>query len=201
MYDDKALVYEILKSHGGFTVAKSTTLTASDDISDLVKQKQLQYPLVGKPVRGRGSHGVKLCRDEETLRAHVGFLFAESPKVIVEEYLSGEEATITVMPPSASKSGRYWALPIVTRFNHSDGIAPYSGFVSVIANSRVVSAKEYARDLAFERVAKECEDVASMLKATAPIRIDVRRFKEVSSFAIFDVNMKPVGIGECAEEI
>lgn len=191
-YDDKALVYEIMKSHDRFTLAKSATLTSSDDLCAVLKSQSLHYPLVGKPVRGRGSHGVKLCKDEETLRGHAQSLLNESSKIIVEEYLDGEEATVTVMPPSGSKPEGYWALPVVTRFNHSDGIAPYNGSVAVTANSRVVQKTEYIADPAYEQAARECEEVAALLKATAPIRIDIRRFKEGSKFALFDVNMKPV---------
>lgn len=200
-YDDKAFVYKIMKSHGGFTIARSATFTASDDLSKLLKEQNFDYPIVAKPVRGRGSYGVKLCKDEEMLRAHAKFLFDESPKIIVEEYLVGEEATVTIMPPAASKPGKYWALPIVTRFNHSDGVAPYNGTVAVTSNSRVVTAGKYSRDPAYERVAKECEELAGLIKATAPIRIDVRRFKEGSSFALFDINMKPVSVINSIEDV
>jgi D-alanine-D-alanine ligase-like ATP-grasp enzyme len=191
-YDDKAIVYEIMKAHGGFTVANSTTLTATDDLFGVIKSKSLRYPLVAKPVRGRGSHGVKLCRDEKALQAHARFLFEESPKIIVEEYLEGEEATVTVMPPSSHNPDGYWALPVVTRFNHSDGIAPYNGSVAVTANSRTVREAESSQDSAYHRASRECEEVAALLRATAPIRIDIRRFTEGSNFALFDVNMKPV---------
>lgn len=191
-YDDKALVNGMMKSRGGLTVATFTTLTASDDISKTLENKNLRFPLVAKPIRGRGSHGVKLCRDEETLQAHVRYLFSESPNIIIEQYLDGEEATVTVMPPSAANPESYWALPIVSRFNHSDGIAPYNGTVAVTTNSRVITRSEYEQDPAYGRASGECEKVAAMLKATAPIRIDIRRFKEGSDFALFDVNMKPV---------
>ena len=198
-YDDKALVYTIMKSHGGFTLAKSATITASDAIPAELKNQKLQYPLVVKPIRGRGSHGVKLCRNEEELQAHARSLFDESPRIIIEEYLNGEEATITIMPPSASKPEGYWALPIVTRFNHSDGIAPYNGSVAVTSNSRVIQKAEYDQDSAYKKAARECEEIAALLRATAPIRIDVRRFKDGSNFALFDVNMKPVSIKDFAE--
>jgi hypothetical protein len=36
--------------------------------------------------------------------------------------------------------------------------------------------------------------VAALIGATAPIRIDVRRFHEASEFALFDINMKPVSL-------
>jgi hypothetical protein len=43
-------------------------------------------------------------------------------------------------------------------------------------------------------VMRESERAAELLGVTAPIRIDVRRFTDApdSSFALFDVNMKPV---------
>ena len=108
---------------------------------------------------------------------------------------------MTIMPPSVSNPEKYWALPIVTRFNHSDGVAPYNGTVAVISNSRVVTAEEYSQDPAYQKVAKECEEIANLLKATAPIRIDVRRFQEGSNFALFDVNMKPVSVTDCLKDV
>lgn len=98
--------------------------------------RHLPYPIVAKPIRGRGSHGVKVCRSPEELAAHAKSLADEDAAVMLEEFLQGEEATVTVMPPNAEKG--YWALPLVSRFNHHDGIAPYNGTVAVTANSRVV---------------------------------------------------------------
>lgn len=158
-----------------------------------LEKLQLPYPVVGKPVRGRGSHGVRVCSSLPELESHIQALFEESPTVMIEEFLSGEEATVTVMPPSKGRD-EYWALPIVTRFNHEEGLAPYNGVVAVTANSRVVSREEEERDGRYGEVARECVGVARLLGVTAPIRIDVRRFKEgrEERFALFDVNMKPV---------
>lgn len=190
-YDDKALVYNIMKAHGNFTLPQSTTIESSSDITSAVRSLGFRFPVVAKPVRGRGSHGVKLCHNEEELEQHANELWRESPKIIIEEYLGGEEGTITVMPPSKSRP-EYWAMPVVTRFNHVDGIAPYNGTIAVTANSRFITKAEAASDSAYRKVAEECEIVAKLLKVTAPIRIDVRRFTKGSSFALFDVNMKPV---------
>lgn len=195
-YDDKALVYDIMKAAGDFTLAKSITTNSGQNVVDAINNANIPCPVVAKPVRGRGSHGVKLCQTEKELHAHATSLFNQAPKIIIEDYLSGEEATVTVMPPSAAKP-QHWALPAVTRFNHEDGIAPYNGIVAVTANSRVVTKEEEAADPAYERAARECERVARSLKVTAPIRIDVRRFEEGSAFALFDINMKPVGYPSC----
>jgi D-alanine-D-alanine ligase-like ATP-grasp enzyme len=123
---------------------------------------------------------------------HAQALFKESPSIMVEEYLAGEEATVTVMPPTR-RGGIYWALPVVTRFNHINGVAPYNGAVAVTANSRAITAAEGSQ-ASYKQVAEECERVAQALAVTAPIRIDVCRFKDSadSKFALFDVNMKPV---------
>ncbi|KIW27833.1 uncharacterized protein PV07_07534 [Cladophialophora immunda] len=187
-YDDKNYVNDFLRKHGGFSMPRSWTLNSTSSLS----LETLPYPIVAKPIRGRGSHGVKVCRNPPDLSAHLSALFKESPIAMLEEYLCGQEATVTVMPPSEDHPD-YYALPLVVRFNHEDGIAPYNGVVAVTANSRVLTPHEEARNPRYQETSKECEDVARLLRVTAPIRIDVRQFTEAtaSKFAIFDVNMKP----------
>jgi hypothetical protein len=188
-YDDKNYVNTFLKSQGTFTMPRSWVVSSSF----CPDMDSLPYPVVGKPVRGRGSHGVKLCRDKSELLAHLDALFKESPIVMLEEFLAGEEATVTVMPPSPYMP-RYSAMPVVVRFNHEDGIAPYNGVVAVTQNSRALSDAEMQRNPRYDQFSDECERMAESLRVTAPIRVDGRRFtnKKDSRFAAFDVNMKPV---------
>ncbi|KAJ5923531.1 D-alanine--D-alanine ligase [Penicillium verhagenii] len=225
-FDDKSFTNDLLRQRGGLTLPKSWTVDdprvapengdeAPASVSGLAQAQQQQvqetldevlsliqegdYPIVAKPVRGRGSHGVKICRDALELGEHVARLFDESPRVLLEEYLTGEEGTITIMPPSQEngfesserRSAGHWALPPVTRFNHVDGIAPYSGKIAVTVNSRAVTAEEMGADPAYANIMQECEVVAGLLGTTAPLRIDIRRFKAGSKFALFDINMKP----------
>lgn len=189
-YDDKNYVNDLLRSKQKFTMPRSWTLDASSNL-DLTS---LPYPMVGKPIRGRGSYGVKVCRNATELQAHVSSLFDESPIMLLEEFLAGEEGTVTIMPPS-TEIPKYWALPIVVRFNHADGVAPYNGVVAVTANSRALSNKEIEANHHYGNIMRQCEDIAELLNVTAPIRIDVRCFREGSEFAAFDVNMKPVSFG------
>ncbi|KAK4934551.1 hypothetical protein LTR66_015583 [Elasticomyces elasticus] len=177
-----------LRALGGFTLPNAWEATAGDDLDALIESIP-NHPIVGKPVRGRGSHGVKVCYGATELKEHIESLLGESPIVLLEEFLAGEEATITVMPPTPDKA-QYWSMPPVTRFNHQEGVAPYNGTVAVTANSRVVSEDEM-HDATYGSVMRQCEGVASLIRATAPIRIDVRRFRPNSEFAIFDINMKP----------
>lgn len=112
---------------------------------------------------------------------------------MLEEYLSGGECTISIMPSSSFNQTRdYWALPIVKRFNHEDGVAPYNGVVAVTQNSKVLTDGEREGDESYGEVVRECVESARLLCIRAPIRVDVRRFREGEKFALFDVNMKPV---------
>lgn len=202
-FDDKSFTNDVLRRHGGFTLPRSWTIddprpnkcedeTLQKTLNDaLASVKPSDYPIVVKPVRGRGSHGVKICRSADDLRDHTAYLFNESPRVLWEEYLKEEEGTITIMPPSEQRD-QHWALPPVTRFNHVDGIAPYSGNVAVTVNSRAVTAQEIESDPAYAIIMRECEAVAGLLQTTAPLRIDIRRFGPGTNFALFDINMKPV---------
>lgn len=186
-YDDKDCVNNLLRRKGVFTMPLAWTYHEVKGESPMYNE--FQYPAVVKPARGRGSHGVKLCRNAAEAKTHCEVLIEEGAgTVMIEEYLAGEEATVTVMPPT-TPGGKYWSLPVVSRFNHKDGIAPYNGVVAVTANSRAIVDSE---DPAYASVQRECEGVAAYLRVTAPIRIDVRRFKPGSKFALFDINMKPV---------
>ncbi|KAI7158601.1 glutathione synthetase ATP-binding domain-like protein [Hortaea werneckii] len=193
LYDDKRYVNDLLRDTGRFTMPRAWTLNkTSSGPSAQVGALKLPYPVVAKPCRGRGSAGVKVCHTPEELAEHAASLYQDSSTIMIEEYLTGEEATITVMPPS-SQNERYWAMPIVTRFNHEGGIAPYNGSVAVTSNSRVVKSDEFTADNAYREAAKECEAAAKMMRVTAPIRVDIRRREDKPSapFVLFDVNMKP----------
>lgn len=187
-YDDKNYVNSLLQRDGRFPMPRCWTIRSGQ--KEAIEYSRLPYPVVAKPARGRGSHGVKVCYDQAQLKAHLDSLAREGlNSIIVEEFLAGEEATVTVMPPGEDGRG-YWSLPVVTRFNHQDNIAPYNGKVAVTSNSRAVL--DPSVDAAYAQVAAECELAAQMLGVTSPIRIDVRRFRKNSAFALFDVNMKPV---------
>lgn len=192
-FDDKEYVNDLLRKDGRFTMPKGWTIESDRGLEAPIERGELVFPIVGKPIRGRGSYGVKVCHSPKELEDHVQTLFKESPRVMLEEYLAGEEATITVFPPSVEEGREdYWASPIVTRFNHEDGVAPFNSIVAVTSNSRVLKAEELEKDLQYQDAARQCEEVARLLQVTSPIRVDIRRYREGSEFALFDINMKPV---------
>ena len=97
-FDDKQWTNAYLAKQDGLTEAfpKAKLFGKGDDIAELV---DMGLPLVAKPIRGRGSHGVTLVKTPEELGKAVKALLEESESILVEEFLGGEEITITVMPP------------------------------------------------------------------------------------------------------
>jgi len=131
---------------------------------------------------------------------------------MLEEYLAGEEATVTVMPPTpSSSSNSYRALPLILRTDHINNILPPNTTVAITYNSHplpsYITTHPTFDTTTYAQILRSCERIASLLRLTAPIRIDVRRhhlssFSSSSSnpdsesenddkFAVFDVNMKP----------
>lgn len=82
---------DMLRATGRFILPRGWTLSQSDELVEQIKSLGLPFPIVAKPIRGRGSHGVKVCHDEKALLEHASSLFAESPMIMIEDYLSGRK--------------------------------------------------------------------------------------------------------------
>ncbi|WP_420145691.1 biotin carboxylase [Sphingobium sp.] len=197
LYDDKFGTNRMLEQ-AGLPVARSFLMArdgrpgvvALADVQAALAQAGLTFPLIVKPVRGRGSQGVSRVADRNGLIAAATALI-ESAKfgdtLIVEEYLAGEEVTVTVMPPVDGGSHR--ALRPVRRFNQEDGVAPYNGDVAVTANSVAIDEAELAQP-AVQAMLDACVRAAQLVGARATIRIDCRADGQ-GDYKLFDLNMKP----------
>ncbi|WP_342648026.1 ATP-grasp domain-containing protein [Mucilaginibacter sp. CSA2-8R] len=194
-YDDKWYTNYMLRK-SGLPIPKAELITYD---SFKHTKPDVLPPLVAKPIRGRGSEGVTLVSDLSEYRNVLTALFKQDrfgTAVYIEEYLSGEEITITVMP-----SGNYevkghqikmampWCLPGVKRFNHQNGIAPYNGTIAVIYNSQVLTDQEEGSSLVKD-LYSNCIEAATLVELKAPIRIDCRANRQGEYF-MFDLNMKP----------
>lgn len=194
-YDDKWYTNQFLIENG-LPIPASKLVSLSDHADALV---DLSFPLVIKPILGRGSQGVTVVRSHPDLIRTLNKMFKENAfgdSLYLEEFLSGKEVTFTVMPPGGYQIGKkeiqkkkYWSLPAVVRFNHLDGIAPYNGVVAVVENSEVLSDEELI-STNIQKVSEQCEKAASLINVKAPIRIDCRA-DELGTFYLFDLNMKP----------
>ena len=194
-YDDKMFTNKLLKSNN-IPIPQNELIT-TDNYKDL--SLELEFPLVLKPIRGRGSQGVTKINSGEELSQNLDVIFSEKSygnAAYVEQYLNGQEITITVMP-----KGRYiinnkedvfnrpWCLPAVKRFNHNNGIAPYNGTIAVMENSKVLGDEEL-QTAEIQSVYKHCIKSAELIGIKAPIRIDCRA-NEQGEYFLFDLNMKP----------
>jgi D-alanine-D-alanine ligase len=203
--DDKFATNAKLRACG-LPVASSILVSkriqsGSAELSSLTEQvlteRGLSFPLVVKPVRGRGSQGVTVVQNLCALTAALNSLFesgAFGSLAIVEEFLAGEELTLTVMRAPHATDGSAaveepLVLPPVRRFNHVGGIAPYNGTVAVIRNSTALNPFE-ANAAPVVRLMDACAASFKQIGALAPVRIDCRANNR-GEFRIFDVNMKP----------
>ena len=174
-------------------LAGAVTLAQLSD--SLLHDHGLVFPLVVKPVRGRGSQGVSRVSDcRELIKAAASLLESNQygDQLIVEAFLEGEEVTVTVLPGSVDDGESVFvplALPPVRRFNHDNGIAPYNGKVAVTANSVVLTPEECAHG-PIRDIMDACVAVFARIGALAPIRVDCRADAR-GVFHVFDVNAKP----------
>jgi len=203
--DDKFATNAMLRAHG-LPVAASC-LAGREPIADVpgidafdvdvLHRLGLDFPLIIKPVRGRGSQGVTLVRDLPAFHRAAAALLdsgAFGNALIVEQFLGGQELTLTVMPrqpdlPAHLNSEIASALPPVRRFNHTDGVAPYNGAVAVTQNSTALTPEEMGAP-AVRALVADCLRAYELVGARAPIRIDCRA-DATGRYSLFDLNMKP----------
>lgn len=125
------------------------------------------FPLVVKPMRGRGSHGVARVDTIKEFSEKAASIQDTGRKFILKEYLVGRNFTLTIMPPGVYKHRKeafevncYWSLSPVERFNHIKEIAPYNVTVAVVKNSIVIEeTTEKVRELK-----KHCETAAALVE-------------------------------------
>lgn len=194
-FDDKWETNQFLKTQG-LPIPGAVIVSSPHEASYLAER---QFPLVVKPVRGRGSAGVTLVEDTGELAATLEGLFSSllyGDALLVEDYLPGQEVTLTIMPPGvyeldgqSTRKPSHWSLPPVRRFNHQNGVAPYNGIVAVVSNSDVLSPEEMVSS-SVQTLMRQCEKAAELVGARAPIRVDCRQ-NQVGAYWLFDVNMKP----------
>jgi hypothetical protein len=167
---------------------------AKGQVQDAVSTKGLAFPIIVKPARGRGSAGVKVVDSVAEAAEHIESLVGPKfgNKFLLEEYLSGRELAVTVMPPGTyetadgvRREATHWPLPAIERTGHHGGVMPFSGVVPIQSNSKPAGDDDRLRE--FSRHAVR---VAQFLNATAPIRIDCREDANGVIKAI-DINMKP----------
>lgn len=203
-FDDKYGT-NILLAQAGLPIARSFLLSGTGkesvcalaDVEDACASRGMSFPMIVKPVRGRGSQGVTLVESLSDLRDAATALIEAATfgdMLMVEEFLSGEEMTVTVMPPASprpdgSRASTHWTLPPVYRFDQRGGVAPYNGDVPVTANSTAITPERLSEP-AIMAMIDGCVSAAALVDARTAVRIDCRADRD-GTFKLFDLNMKP----------
>ncbi len=99
---DKDLAKRIVSSVGIKTAPWKILTKASD-------RAVLSIPCVVKPVDGGSTQGVSIVRDREELDRTLDEAFQYSSRVIIEDFIAGDEFTVAV----AEDSGESVALPVI----------------------------------------------------------------------------------------
>lgn len=173
-YDDKYYTNNYLRRQG-FPVVKGVLLNREGRYSG-------DFPCVVKPVRGRGSQGVIKCCSADELYSALKKLIDSGiygDEMIVEPFLDGKEITVSVLPNGI-------CLPVVERFNHCNGIAPYNGVIAVSKNSRAV----LQNDESINKISDACSKAVISMDLKALVRIDCRENSQ-GEYEMFDFNLKP----------
>jgi D-alanine-D-alanine ligase len=97
----------------GIATPKAAVVSSGDKIN-------FKSPVVVKPLDGGSSIGVAIVKDEKYLAKALKEAFARSPKVLIEDYVEGDEYTVAVIDGEKGHT----ALPVVA-------IAPKTEFFDV----------------------------------------------------------------------
>jgi D-alanine-D-alanine ligase-like ATP-grasp enzyme len=205
-YDDKMVLRHAMQSCGlaeflcpAITAASGTSAA---ELEASLQSAGMKFPIIIKPLRGRGSQGVTFCNSVASALVTMETLAAAESidsqsqrrfpmfgsRFLLEQFIAGDEYTFTLVPGGST-------YPPVLRTGHVDGVMPYSGDIPVTANSRVLSTNEI--DTMLEKAQAACQSLVAHIGCTAVVRIDGRREHSTGPVYLFDVNFKPNATGDC----
>ena len=148
-------------------------------ISKEIKSKKLQYPLVAKPINEGSSIGVKICKNQLTLKKNIISLFKSYNSIIIEKFIGGQEIQAAVLNGKA-----LGAIELKPKRKFYDYKAKY--FKSAKTDHIMpanISNKKYAE------VLKIAEKTHKILKCRGVTRSD---FKFINNkFYLLEINTQP----------
>ncbi len=95
---------KILFNHFNVNTPKWISLNKNFDLKEINSktENQIGFPCVVKPNDQGSTVGLTICEDESTLEEAILLALSLSNKVLIEEYISGRELTVTVLENIAS---------------------------------------------------------------------------------------------------
>jgi carbamoyl-phosphate synthase large subunit len=153
--------YALAQRLDGCDIRAPRTRLASEGVD-----AAMRFPLVVKPRTGRGSRGVELLESNEALRSYLGGSPYGEDELILQEYISGPEFTVSV-------------------------VAWRDGEVQAVVPKEVISKRGITR-LAVtrrnERIDRLCRDIQSRLRADGPFNVQLRINENSGEPVPFEIN-------------
>ena len=149
------------------------------NINKKIKKKGIKYPVVIKPVSEGSSLGVYICKNKFELKKNYGKLIKEYDRILVEQYIPGQEIQVAVMGNKA-----LGAIELIPKRKFYDYKAKYSskaGTKHIIPAS--ISHKKY-KEVLF--LAKKAHKILGCRGIT---RSDFRFFN--NKFYLLETNTQP----------
>jgi D-alanine-D-alanine ligase len=105
----------------GIQTPQSVSVSSDGDISQQLQNvaRSIPFPLVIKPVSSGSSIGVSIARNQTEMIAGIENAFLHGEKVLIEEYIAGDEVTAGVIEKFRGQD--VYALPIV-HIKHTNDI-------------------------------------------------------------------------------
>ena len=149
------------------------------NLKNLIKKKNLKYPIVVKPSNEGSSIGVKICKNHTVLKKAVNLLIKNYKILIFENYIAGQEVQVAVMNGKA-----IGAIELKPKRGFYDYKAKYykSAKTTHIMPANI-SKKKY------NEVLKISEKVHKVLKCRGVTRSDFKLFN--NKFYLLEINTQP----------
>jgi carbamoyl-phosphate synthase large subunit len=153
--------YALAQRLDGCDIRAPRTRLASEGVD-----AAMRFPLVVKPRTGRGSRGVELLESKEALRSYLGVSPYGEDELILQEYISGPEFTVSV-------------------------VAWRDGEVQAVVPKEVISKRGITRLAVTRRndgIDRLCRDIQSRLRADGPFNVQLRIDESSGEPVPFEIN-------------
>lgn len=178
-------------SENGFSFPRTCRITKIAEIPGID-----YYPVIIKPnTGGSGSNGVMIAQNKEELAVFVSFLLNVSPDLVVQEYVGNSESEYTVGVITSLEGEFINSIAVHRLIENGLGnkikIKNNTG-KAALGKSLVVSSGISQGTIGkFDKVTKQCEEIAKKIGSRGPLNIQCRLVEE--KVFVFEINPRYSG--------
>jgi D-aspartate ligase len=153
----------------GLNYPKSILVNGRKDVNKLGEIER--YPVLIKPVRGAGGHGIALAKEKEAVHDHFsGGLSAETDKeYIIQEYIDGPDIDISIL----CRQGKILAFTIQEPIEKVQNVFSFAKAIRFLKDKNIF---EY------------CENLVAHLRWSGVAHLDFKKEKKSGKLFLIDFN-------------